>query len=88
MVQFIDERKDIPEEISYLELEFVIIFLIQTLFYLRNLIFSSLDIILCRRLSKPTIIFTITLLEPEKSGESLHKTIVEVSPLLQAVQRA
>jgi len=67
MIELIDEREDIPEEVSDFELEFVIIFLMKTFFYLRNLIFCALDIIFSRRFNEPTIIVAIALLEPEKS---------------------
>lgn len=88
MVELIDKRENIPEEVSYFELKFIIIFLMETFFYLGNLIFSAFDIVLSRRFSKPPIKFTVTLLEPEKSGESVHGIIVEVSQLLQLVLRA
>ncbi len=38
MIEFIYEGKSIPEEVSYFELEFVVIFLSETLSYLLYLI--------------------------------------------------
>lgn len=59
------------------------IFFRETFSYLLNLVLRSINIVLYWRISKPTIVFTVALLEPEKSGNSVHGVIVEVSLLLQ-----
>ena len=67
MIETIDERKRIPEEITYFEFELIMVFLDKTLSNLLYLISCSIDIVFDRRFTEPTIELTITLLKPEKS---------------------
>ncbi len=83
MIEFVYEWEDIPEEITHFELELIVIFLCQTLSYLLDFILRPIYIVADIRFRKPSIKLAISLLEPEKSGESLHGAIVEVSGLLQ-----
>ena len=76
MIELIDKGESIPEKVSNLELEFIMVFLCKTLSNLLYLILCSIDIVFDRRFTEPTIELTITLLKPEKSGESVHRLIV------------
>jgi hypothetical protein len=67
VIETIDERKRIPEEIAHFELELIMVFLSKALSNLLYLISCSIDIIFDRRFTEPTIELTVTLLEPEKS---------------------
>lgn len=77
VIELIDERKRIPEEVTNFEFEFIMIFFRETLSYLLDLVLRSINIIINRRIGKPTIVLTVALLEPEKSGESVHIFIVD-----------
>jgi hypothetical protein len=67
MIETINEREGIPEEITYFELKLIIVFLSKTLSNLLYLISSPVNIVFNRRFTKQTIKLTVTLLEPEKS---------------------
>jgi hypothetical protein len=67
MIEPIDEGECIPEKISHFELELIVIFFSQARSNLIYLISCSIDIVFDRRLTKPAVELTVTLLEPEKS---------------------
>lgn len=67
MIEPVNQRECIPEEITYFEFEFIVVFLGETLTNLLYLISSSINIVFDGRFTEPTIKLTVTLLEPEKS---------------------
>ena len=45
MIELIDERESVPEEVADFELEFIMICFSETLTDFRNLIFRSIDVV-------------------------------------------
>lgn len=88
VIELIDEREHIPEQIADFEFEFIVIFFVQACFDLSYLIFRAFDVVLSRRFCKPTVILTVLLLEPEKSGESVHKGSIPEKGRLQSLESA
>jgi hypothetical protein len=72
MIEFIDERKHIPEEVSYLELEPITISRSETFTNFTNFVFCSIDVVIRMRSWEMIIVETIACLEPEDSVESVH----------------
>lgn len=71
-VQLIDEGKHIPEEITDLELELIMITVAKRFPDLLDLSGSAIEIVGIVGFLKPTVEFPVAFLEPEKSGESAH----------------
>lgn len=67
VVELMDEGEDIPEEISDLELQFIVIGISERIADFLNLVDGPIYVVVDRRLSEPTVVETIALLEPEES---------------------